>query len=161
LVNYWIFKVKDEVGGLYGRRGWIIFEHRVTERFWSFKEHNEKGKMEVNLNLISPGDCALFYSVSKEGGNRFLGSCILESAYVQLDEEQERQLVHKEFIDYNQGVFLKEVDKWKHPLPLENLQGKVSFMRSERKAGLFFQGSIKQIENQDYRLIIREHKLIT
>jgi hypothetical protein len=162
MVNYWIFKVRDEVGGIYGRRGWAIFEHRAKENFWGLQEFTEKGKAETNIAELKQGDHALFYLVSKERGGRFLGSAILESGFVYLTDEQAKQIVHKEYIDHNQGVFLKEVEKWTPPLPADHLQGKVSFAKGGGSTvELFFQGSIKKIKDaKDFETIIKEHELI-
>ncbi len=161
MVNYWIFKVKDETGGIYGRRGWAIFEHRLKEHFWGIPELTEKGKPEANLTELQPGDHALFYLISKERGGRFLGSAVLDSEFVHLNEEQTQQLVHKEFIDHAQGVFLRDAKKWNKPIALDYLREKVSFISGGTKAGLFFQGSLKKIKNpSDYHDIMREHELI-
>jgi predicted RNA-binding protein with PUA-like domain len=160
MVNYWIFKVKDEVGGLYGRRGFNIFEHRTQECFWGIREFSEKGKREANIDLLKKGDYAVFYLVAKEG-SRFLGTCILDSGYTRLDEEQAKKIVHREYIDCDQGVFLRDVDRWAKPLPIENLRGKDSFVAMGGKLGSFFQGSIKKIKHpEDYSTIIKEHKLM-
>ncbi len=159
MINYWIFKVKDEVGGLYGRRGYNIFEHRTKEGFWAIKERSENGKQEVNIPLLKQGDHVLFYLVHKDG-SRFLGSCIIDSAYTQLNETQTKMLVHHEFIDSDQGVFIKEVDKWSKPLPIECLKGKESLAHRGGKVGSHFQGSIKKIERVDYEAILHEHELV-
>lgn len=157
-MNYWIFKVKDETGGIYGRKGIEIFMHRTKEGFWGIKEFDEKGKRENSVEQLKKGDYAVFYLVSKSG-NRFIGTCILDSDYIQLDDEQAKQIVHREYIDSQQGVFIKEVDRWPKPLPSEVLRGKASFMRGSGKIGPFFQGSLKKIKNtKDYEAIISTHK---
>ncbi len=158
-MDYWIFKVEYEAGGLYGREGIDIFRHRSEEGFWGIREYTVKGKIQANVSLLKKGDCALFYLVTKEGGC-FVGTCILDSGYEKLNEEQTKKIVHREYIDWDQGVFLNEVDKWAKPLPVECLREKVSFIRGGRNSGLFFQGPIKKIKNPaDYRTIIREHRL--
>jgi hypothetical protein len=158
VTNYWIFKVKDEVGGLYGRRGYAIFEHRTQEGFWAIKERSENGKPEVNLPLLKQGDHALFYLVHKDGG-RFIGNCILDSAYTQLDETQKKLLIHRDFIDSDQGVFVTAVDKWSKPLPIECLKGKEAFAHRGGKVRSHFQGGIKKIDLMEYEAILHEHKL--
>jgi hypothetical protein len=156
LTNYWIFKVKDEMGGLYGRRGYVIFEHRTKEGFWAIRECSEKGKPEANIELLEKGDHAVFYLVGK-GGSRFLGTCILDSGYTRLNAEQTKRIVHNEYIDSDQGVFIKEVDKWAKPLPVECLRGK----ESVGNFGAHFQGSIKKIKRkEDYDALLHEHELV-
>jgi hypothetical protein len=159
LTNYWIFKVKDEVGGLYGRRGYVIFEHRAKEGFWAIKEQSARGKPEINIDLLEKGDHALFYLIGK-GGSRFLGTCVLDSSYTQLDEEQTKQFVHIEYIDSDKGVFIKNVDKWVKPVPIEALRGKDTLAHKGGTVGAHFQGAIKKIERKDYSVILHEHELI-
>jgi hypothetical protein len=156
--NFWIFKVKDEMGGLYGRRGYVIFEHRAKECFWAIKERSENGKLEPNAALLKKGDRALFYLVGK-GTSRFLGSCVLDSGFTQLSSEQAKFIVHKEFIDHDQGVFIKDVDKWPKPL-LVDLLRKESLVQQGINIGAHFQGSIKKIDRKDYDAILHEHELV-
>jgi hypothetical protein len=158
-VNYWIFKVKDEVGGLFGRRAFAIFDHRANERFWALRELNEKGKLEAHLKELKEGDKVIFFLVEK-GKSRFVGTCVLDSGFLTLDEEKEKEILHSDFIDWNQGVFLGKVDKWDKPLPAECLRDNPSFVHSGGNLGAFFQGSIKKIKrSEDFGAIIREHKL--
>ena len=75
VINYWIFKVKDEIGGLFGRRGHIIFDHRTSEGFWAIRERAANGKLEAKASQLKKGDYAVFYLVDKDS-NRFVGTCI-------------------------------------------------------------------------------------
>ena len=159
MTNYWIFKVKDEIGGLYGRRGYVIFEHRTKEGFWAIREQSERRKTEINLELLGKGDHAVFYLIGI-GGSRFLGTCILDSNYTRLDEEQAKKLVHDEYIDSPQGVFVKNVDKWAKPVPVERLRGKESLAHRGGNVGAHFQGSVKKIERKEYGVILHEHELV-
>lgn len=160
MTNYWIFKVKDEAGGLYGRRGCDIFGHRTKEGFWAIRERSEDGKLEANVGFLEMGDYAVFYLVGK-GGSRFLGTCVLDSGYTRLDAEQAKNIVHREYIDSNQGVFIKNVDKWAKPLPVECLRGKESLAHGGGNFGAHFQGSIKKIKRkEDYDAILHEHELV-
>jgi hypothetical protein len=141
-VNYWIFKVHDEVGGIYGRTGIDIFVHRTSEGFWAIKERSQEGKPEKNLADLAKGDLALFYLVAKTG-NRFIGACTVDSSYQQLDAEQAKRLVHREFIDGTQGVYIKDVERWSKPL----------------LANVFFQGNLKLVKRpQDWQAILRQHE---
>ena len=157
--DYWIYKVKDEIGGLYGRRGFAIYEHRMHDGFWAIRERNEKGRVEANVSLLKKGDCAVFYLVGL-GGSRFLGTAILDSGFETLDDEKAKEIVHREYLDWDQGVFLKEINRWAKPLPIESLHGKESFVANGGKINPFFQGSIKKMGRQEYEIIIREHELL-
>ena len=114
--------------------------------------------METNLELLAKDDHAVFYLIGK-GGSRFLGTCILESGYTKLNEEQSKKLVHTEYIDSDQGVFVKNVEKWEKPLPIECLRGKASLAHRGGNVGAHFQGAIKKIERKDYYAILHEHEL--
>ena len=158
VINYWIFKVKDEIGGLFGRRGHIIFDHRTSEGFWAIRERAVNGKLEAKASQLKKGDYAVFYLVDKDS-NRFVGTCILDSGFTQLSEEQAKNIVHREFIDWNQGVFIKDVHKWAKPLPIKYLKEKESLGQRGVKVGTHFQGSIKEIDNKEYVAILNEHEL--
>jgi hypothetical protein len=158
VANYWIFKVKDEVGGLFGRRGYVIFNHRTNEGFWAIRERTANGKLEARAFQLRKGDYALFYLVDKDS-NRFVGTCILDSGFMELSEEQAKNLVHREFIDWNQGVFIKDVDTWAKSLPIKYLREKEASGQRAAKVGTHFQGSIKKINRQDYAAILHEHEL--
>lgn len=156
MVNYWIFKVKDEAGGLYGRNGIEIFNHRINEKFWGIREFNEKGKRDNKVDSLEEGDYAIFYLIGKNA-NSFIGNCILDSGYQTLDAGLSKNLVHKEYIDYNKGVFLKEAYKWVKHLPIDSLRSLESFNISG--LGAYFQGNIKKLKNcYEYQAIINLHK---
>jgi hypothetical protein len=159
MASYWIFKVKTEEGGLYRRTGLDLFQHRTREGFWGIMEYNEKGRLEPNIENLKKDDRALFYLVGVNGSS-FLGSCVLASGFEKLDSADVKKIVHQEYLDCDQGVFLKDVDKWVKPLPIENLRGKDSFVGGGGKFGPYFQGSIKKIKTrEEYDLIISEHEL--
>jgi hypothetical protein len=159
VTNYWIFKVKDEAGGLFGRMGYVIFDHRTSEGFWAIRERTVNGKPEAKVTQLQKGDYALFYLVDKEGG-RFVGTCNLDSGFIQLSEEQAKKIVHREFIDWDKGVFIKDVEKWTKFLPIKVLREMESFGQRDAKVGTHFQGIIKKIDPKTYRAIIQEHELV-
>ena len=152
--------MKDEVGGLYGRRGFAIYDHRMQDGFWAIKEQNEKGRLETNLGLLKKDDQVLFYLVGL-GGSRFQGTAVLDSGFVTLNSEEAKKIVHREYLDWDQGVFLKEIKKWVKPLPMEALRGKESFVADGGTITPFFQGAIKKISSKEYGIIFREHELVT
>lgn len=158
--NYWIFKVKTEEGGLYRRTGQDIFNHRTKELFWGIREYGENGRLETNAKNLEKGDRSVFYLVGK-GGSSYLGTSVLDSGFERLNAEKSKEIVHREFLDCETGIFLKEVDRWVKPLPIKCLRGKDSFVVGGGKFGSYFQGSIKKIKHkQEYDTIIREHELM-
>jgi hypothetical protein len=160
VTDYWIFKVQTEEGGLYRRHGFDLFMHRTKEGFWGIREYNEKGRLEANIGNLKKGDHVVFYLVGV-GGSRFVGTCVLDSGFERLDPERAKLIVHPEYLDFETGVFLKAVERWAKPLPIENLRGKDSFVAGGGKFGSHFQGSIKKIKHKgEYNTIIREHELM-
>jgi|SRR3990170_6498385 len=160
ITAYWVFKVKTEEGGLWRRTGLNIFEHRIKECFWGIHEYSENGRLDANVRGLKKGDCVVFYLVGK-GGSSFLGTCVLDSDFEKLDPEKAKKIIHREYLDWDQGVFLKEVSKWAKPLPIECLRGKKSFVAGGGKFGSYFQGSIKKIKHrEEYDTIVREHELM-
>jgi len=160
VVEYWIFKVKTEEGGLWRRTGQDIFNHRTKELFWGIREYGENERLEANVRNLKKGDRAVFYLVGK-GGSSFLGTCVLDSGFERLNPEKAKEIVHREFLDCETSVFLKAVDRWAKPLPMECLRGKDSFVAGGGKFGSYFQGSIKKIKHkEEYDTIIHEHELM-
>jgi len=157
LTDYWIFKVQDEAGGIFARRGIDLFEHRINEGFWSIRDYNENGKLNSKVSSLKKGDLAVFYLIDKED-SCFLGSCVLDSDCLRLDAEQTKKLVHREYLDSNQGVFLKSMTRWARSLPVNCLRGKAV---NGGNFSSYFQGSFKRLKHpQDFHTIIREHKLM-
>ncbi|NLE06534.1 MAG: EVE domain-containing protein [Crenarchaeota archaeon] len=158
MTNYWIFKVEDEEGGLFAKKALEIFMHRTNEGFWGIKEIGENGKRESNVDSLKKGDFALFFLIGKNI-NRFIGTCELDSDYIQLDEEQTKKIVHKEYIDNNQGVFIKNVDRWSNKLSVDSLRTEKPLKYRNINIGTFFKGNIKKIRQaNDYTAIIKFHK---
>jgi hypothetical protein len=156
-INYWIFNVKKDENRKYSRKGIEIYNHRMCkDHFWGIKEFTKSGRRTPNVTYLKREDNVLFYLVGEEG-HCFLGTCVLDSSFRQLTNEEVKQLTHEEFLDWNQGVFLKDIEKWQKPLPIESLRGKVSFVPISQHYGSYLQGSIKKISEFNYNTIIHEH----
>jgi hypothetical protein len=159
-VDYWIIKVKTEEGGLWRRTGAEIFDHRTKEGFWGIREYDEKGRAEANARKLKKGDFAVFYLIGRDRSS-FLGTAVLDSGFERLNPEKAREIVHREYLDCETGVFLKELCRWAKPLPMECLRGKDSFVVGGGKFGSYFQGSIKKIKHKgEFDTIVREHELM-
>ena len=88
------------------------------------------------------------------------GTATLESALEKLDAEKAKAIIHQDFLDTDQGVFLTGIDKWAKHLSVECLRGKGPFGDGRVKFSPFFKGSLKQLESrEDYEIIIQEHKI--
>ena len=158
--KYWVFKVKEEVGGLYRRSGFEVYSHRMNDRFWGIREDSEKSKGAADLSQLEKGDFALFYLVEPGRESHFLGTASLDSGFEKLDTDKAKILIHKEFLDTDQGVFLTAIDKWEKHLSVECLRGKGPFGDGRVKFSPFFKGNVKKLgSREDYEIIISEHKI--
>lgn len=157
--NYWVFKVKEETGGLYLRPGADIYNHRMQDAFWSFREIVENEKSNSDIQQLQKDDNVVFYLIESGRESRFLGTALLDSTFEKLDAVKAKKIIHKEYLDFDQGVFLKSINKWVMPLPVDALRGKGAFGDGRAKFGQFFKGSIKKLNGiQEYETIIHEYK---
>ena len=132
----------------------------MQDCFWGIKERSESGRLEAYVGELKKDDRVVFYLVGAKGSS-FLGTCVLDSGFERLDPEIAKKIMHRDFLDWNEGVFLREIDKWAKPLPIENLREKGPFATGGGKFGPFFQGTIKKIKRKaEYDTIIHEHELV-
>ena len=158
MTNYWVFKVTEEVGGLFLRSGIEIYNHRMQDAFWGINLNQEKTKTKAQQ--LEEGDHVVFYLVAKGHLNRFLGTAVLNSKLKNLDPDEAKNVVHKEFLDYESGVLLKSIDKWVNFVSVEDIRGKGIFA-SGKAFSQFFEGSIKKLKNQEeFNTIIQEYYLL-
>jgi hypothetical protein len=156
LISYWIFNVKDDENKKFSRKGIEIYEHKMQDMFWGLKGSAKGGKRVANISKLKRGDEVVFY-LAGNGGQCFLGTCVLDSSFRELNLDEIRQLVHEEYLDWRQGVFITDIDRWTNPLSVERLRGKVSIVPRHENYGSFFQGSVKRVGKEDYEAIMREH----
>ncbi len=156
--NYWVFKVMEETGGLFRRSGIEIYNHRIKDHFWAIKTNPDKAVNFTKIAELKEGDYSVFYLVEKGREGRFLGTANLGSGYRKLDPEEEKRILHKEFLDSNYGVSLAKVDNWPNPLPVDALRG-VGAFTGGRSFSQFFEGNIKRLRDQsEFETILQQHK---
>ena len=136
MVDYWIFNVKDDKNDKYRRNGKEIYNHRMQEKFWGVQEHNSDGRNAANVCSLKIDDKVVYYLIG-ETGKQFLGTAVLASSFKTLEKDEIKKLTHGEYVDWNQGVHLKDVQKWNKTLPIERLRGKVRLCSIRRKLWLF------------------------
>jgi len=161
MVNYWIFKVASDENEKYSRKGIEIYKHRMPECFWGLKKLTKTERKTPNVARLKARDFVLFYLVGKEG-HCFLGTCVLNSGFRPLTPKESKNITHPEYLDWEQGAFLKKdtVDIWAKPLPIERLRGKVHFVPNDKNYGSYLQGSVTKIhDKRDYNTVVREHEL--
>jgi hypothetical protein len=157
MTKYWIFNVRDDRNDQFSRKGIEIYEHNMKDGFWGLRGTVKDGKKAANVSRLRKGDKVVFYLVGS-GGQCFLGTCVIDSAFRSLTLKEISVIVHKEYLDWNQGVFISDIDQWKNPLPIKQLRGKISVVPKGKNYGSYLQGSVKSISKQDYITIISEHE---
>jgi len=159
--KYWVFKVKEETGGLYRRSGIEIYNHRMADGFWGLKEDSDKIKESAIFDQLEKGDRIVFYLVEAGRESRFLGTATLSSGIEKLDEEKAKTIVHKDYLDSDRGVFINAIDKWKNYLSVECLRGKGPFGDGRVKFSPFFKGNVKQLGSRsEFEIIFQEHMIV-
>jgi len=126
----------------------------MQDRCWGLKERTETGKRTANVSSLQEGDKVLFYYAGKDG-HCILGTCVLASGFT------EAKIIHEEYSDWEKGVRLKKesIEKWRTPLSIERLRGKVSFVPIGKNYGSYLQGSVKKVDRNEYDIVIREHNI--
>lgn len=158
-MNCWIFNVKDDKNKQFRKKGIEIYRHRMSESFWGLREYTSDGRKAPNTASIEINDKVIFYLIG-EYGKQFLGTALVASPFTTLEKNEIDKLSHEEFLDWNQGVHLKDIVVWKKTLPIERLRGKVAFVPDDTNFGTFFQGSVKQISESDFATVESEHQVL-
>jgi len=148
MINYWIFTVKNDKIGTMKKKGIEIYRQRMHDSFWGL------GEKTANRIYLEPGDKVVFYLAGTDG-HKFLGTCILDSEYYELSEEEKRKLWHGPFFRSAHGVRLKGVRIWESPKPIGPLIGKLRFIENPGVWGTYLQGSIRRIPEDDYSSIVQ------
>ncbi|MBU1698619.1 MAG: EVE domain-containing protein [Candidatus Eisenbacteria bacterium] len=145
-MNYWLFivtKRKDETGTILPR---AVLEQRAADRFWGLAEKTP------NRKLVRKGDKIIFYIALPESA--FGGEATLAGVCRKLNSQERRVLSHeKQVFETDLGVDLDDVVIWSRPIPISVLVPRLSFIENKEYWFTYFQGGIRQISEQDYRLI--------
>jgi hypothetical protein len=153
MTNYWLFKVKDDSYRNITMKGIDIYKHRMQDKAWGLKTHSESGRRTANIDKLRRGDRVLFYLGGKDG-HCFLGTCTLNSGFQNMIESA----VHEDYLDWKQGVLIKDIEQWENPLPIEQLRGKVHLVPIKGNYGSYIQGSITGISAEDHKTVIYENR---
>jgi len=150
-VNYWIFtvtghKVDDEA---YTPQD--IFEQRMNDRFWGI------GQKTPNRKNLQKGDRVVYYVGSPR--KVFAGTATLGSACFELNESQKKEFGHgKGFYTAEYGVLLEDIDIWPRQKAIEELLPDLGFVENKEFWFSYFQGGVRQVTEEDFRVIIGEQR---
>jgi len=67
-------------------------------------------------------------------------------------------VVHEKYLDWDQGVYLTNIEQWEAPVSAALLRGKVSFIPEGKNYWAYMQGSITRLSRKDYETIMSEHR---
>jgi len=145
--RYWIFTVVDRRIGKEKKKGIEIYRQRMSDSFWGIEEKAQ------NRMWIREGDHVVFY-LGRSDGKKFLGTCTLASNYCELNENERRRLHHGPFFQSTHGVKLKGIDVWEKQIPIDSLVQKLGFISNKTYWQSHLQGSIREIFESDYLIIL-------
>jgi predicted RNA-binding protein len=140
MTNYWIFVSVPYSDFNVGTVSEMIEKIRSTGK-WLI------GRRTIHRKQLSKGDKVIFYQAG-EGAKKFVGSAELLS-YVQSDETS--------IFDY---VTLRDVKLWKKYVSIKELLSNLSFVGNKKHWGLYLQGGIISISEEDYNLILKARRRI-
>src|SRR5687768_10817660 len=149
-MNYWIFTTTERKNeeGVYKPRD--IYSTRMQDGFWGL------GEGTPNRKKVHKGDKVVFYVGIPE--MVFAGIATLGSDSFELSYKQREKYGHRtKFYSSVYGVILENIEKWSQPKSVKELTSYLSFIDNKPYWGTYFQGGIRQIPEEDYRLIVEGH----
>lgn len=151
-MNYWIFTVTGHKIGGEAFTAEEIFKQRMEDRFWGL------GEKTPNRKNLTKGDKIVYYiGLPKK---IFAGTATLASSCFRLDESQKKEYGHgKRFYTTDYGVLLGEIDIWHNPKNVEELFLKLNFIENKEFWFSYFQGGVRQITEEDFKIIIGEREI--
>lgn len=149
--QYWIFAVTEHrrEGEIYSPEQ--IYQQRMEDKFWGI------GRRTPNRKNLSKGDKVIYYVGLPH--KVFAGTASLASSCFELDESTRKKLSHGTFTFSTEfGVHLDDVDIWKTPKSVESLVPQLGFIENKAYWFSYFQGGVRQISEEDYRIILGERE---
>ena len=146
VMNFWIFIVTSHKLDDRTLSGSEIFRQRMEDKFWGL------GEGTPNRRLLELGDRVVFYIGNPQ--KVFAGTVTLAGPSFQLSTDESEELSHGEdFYRSRCGVRLDGLDIWAQPRPVDQFVQKLKFIENKKSWGTYFQGGIRRISEEDFRLI--------
>jgi hypothetical protein len=145
-VTTWVFVVTGQkIGGkLYSPHD--ILDLRFKDRFWGL------GESTPNRKLLKKGDQVVFYLGIPI--KSFTAGAVLASDTFQLDSSQKRKYSHDlEYFTVDYGVLLEDLRVWENAVAVDEVVSGLSFVKNKENWGAYFQGGVRQIPLEDFRVI--------
>jgi len=147
MTKFWIFSVKGSRIKARKITGTEIYKQRMADKYWGIRKNAR------NRTKLERGDLVIFYLTGK-GGQMFLGTCTLDSAYHVLTRQERRRLIYGMFFRSAQGVRLTEIDRWDKPVSIRPLIKNLGFIKKPQEWECYLHGAIRRIPEQDYDTIV-------
>jgi restriction system protein len=123
----------------------------MKDQFWGI------GEKTPNRKNLKNGDKVVYYQGIPVKG--FSGIATLASSCFELKETDKKKFSHeKSFYSTPYGVLLEEIKIWSKPKLAEELISQLTFIENKEFWFSYFQGGVRQISEDDYRIIIGEHE---
>ena len=151
-MKYWIFTVtQHKVDGALLSADEIL-QQRIADQFWGL------GERTPNRRSLQKGDNIVFYVGLPR--KVFAVSAQLNSDSFQLSKEQKEKYGHgNKFYYPDYGVLLTNIQVWKTPHFVEELVPGLSFIENKENWFAYFQGGVRQVSEEDYRIITEGKEL--
>ncbi|MGD0795908.1 MAG: endonuclease NucS domain-containing protein [Dehalococcoidales bacterium] len=152
-MNYWIFSVVSHKEGKDTYKAEDVFNQRMIDGFWGL------GEKTPNRKYLSEGDKVVYYIGIPQ--KYFGGTASLASDSFALNNSQKKKFSHgKQYYTVDYGVLLKDIEIWQKKKPVDELLPQLRFIENKEFWGAYLQGGVRQIEADDYSLIVGEPSLI-
>ena len=145
-MNYWIFCVTNQKaeGEIFSPD--TVLNQRLADHFWGL------GLKTPNRTKLNKGDEVVFYKGIPS--MTIAASATLASNSFKLSEDQKDEFGHgKVFYKPEFGVLLENVHLWDYAHDMKDLIPNLSFIENKDHWGVYFQGGVRQISIDDYRII--------
>jgi hypothetical protein len=152
-MSYWIFSVTTHKSEGETYKAEDVFRQRMADGFWGL------GEKTPNRKYLNAGDKVVYYIGWPD--KYFGGTAILASSSFALNPSQIKQFSHgKKYYTTDFGVSLKEINIWPKTKPVDELLPQLKFIENKEFWGAYLQGGVRQIEEDDFKLITGEKTLV-
>ena len=125
-----------------------VYDKLMQTGIWGINERTP------NRRELLTGTKLVFYQAGKEG-QKFIGTAeISKNIYLLSEEEIAKRKLQSVLFDGEYAILLKNIISWKQPKPIQDLVGRLDFIKKEKIYGVYLQGGVRKIEALDYKKII-------
>ena len=128
-----------------------VYDKLMQTGVWGINERTP------NRRELLTGTKIVFYQAGKKG-QTFIGTAEISKNIYRLSEEEiAKRKLQSVLFDGEYAILLKNIISWKQPKPIQDLVGRLDFIKKEKIYGVYLQGGVRKIEALDYKKIIEYH----